>query len=57
MAAAVGKFAAKKMLSKQLKQYKDKEPAGQYVSTIHCVCLICLPALATQGQSRQLNQN
>lgn len=30
MAAAVGKFAAKKMLSKQLKQYKDKEPAGQY---------------------------
>ncbi|QDS77217.1 hypothetical protein FKW77_002853 [Venturia effusa] len=30
MAAVVGKFAAKKMLSKQLKQYKDKEPAGQY---------------------------
>ncbi|TID18885.1 hypothetical protein E2P81_ATG05859 [Venturia nashicola] len=30
MAAVVGKYAAKKMLSKQLNQYKDKEPAGQY---------------------------
>lgn len=35
MAAAVGKFAARKMLSSQLKQYKDKEPAGQYVRTIY----------------------
>jgi hypothetical protein len=32
MAAAVGKYAAKKMLSSQLKQYSKKEPAGQYVS-------------------------
>jgi hypothetical protein len=32
MAQAVGKYAAKKMLASQLKQYSKKEPAGQYVS-------------------------
>jgi hypothetical protein len=30
MAQAVGKYAAKKMLASQLKQYSKKEPAGQY---------------------------
>jgi len=30
MTAAIGKYAAKKMLSSQLKQYQKKEPAGPY---------------------------
>jgi hypothetical protein len=33
MAQTVAKYAAKKMLAKQLKEYKDKDPAGPYVST------------------------
>jgi hypothetical protein len=33
MAQIVGKYAAKKMLSGQLKKYANKEPAGQYVSS------------------------
>jgi hypothetical protein len=31
MAAAVGKYAARKVLNSQMKKYAKKEPAGQYV--------------------------
>lgn len=30
--AAVAKYAAKKMLSKEMDKYKDKSPVGHYVS-------------------------
>lgn len=31
MTAAVGKYAAKKILGSQLKKYQNREPAGKYV--------------------------
>jgi hypothetical protein len=32
MTQAVAKFAAKKLLSKEMDKYRNKEPAGPYVS-------------------------
>lgn len=36
MAALVGKYAAKKMLGKQMEKYRQKDPVGRTVRHIHC---------------------
>lgn len=32
MTQVIAKYAARKMLSSEMNKYKDKKPAGQYVS-------------------------